>query len=57
MSAKQLSERQIGKLIRAGKDFLVKTPEERALALYAARFEGVKVTSRKSDSGYRIFFL
>jgi len=46
------------RLVQAGKDFTVATKKERALALYAARFAGAKVTSREiPKQGFKIFFL
>ena len=57
MKSKLLSESEIGEKIKAGKNFTVATKKERALCLYAARFMGVKVTSRKDGQSFKIFFL
>lgn len=58
MKNKPLSPDAIGAKIRLGKDFTVKTKKERALALFAARFAGAKVTSRAiPKKGFQIFFI
>ena len=57
MKRKPLAESEIGQLISKGKNFTVSTKKERALCLYAARFAGVKVTSRKDGQSFKIFFL
>lgn len=52
-----LSAPEIGKLIRAGKDFHVATNADRKAALQAAAFFGVEITTKAVESGFNIYFL
>jgi hypothetical protein len=55
---KQLSELRIAHLLRGGKTFKVATERERQKVLVGAKYQGVKVTTRKVDGaeGWNVLF-
>ena len=57
-SNKRLTAFEIGHRIRQGKTFKVGSERERKAALDAARFAGVEITTRVSDTGgFNVYFL
>lgn len=52
-----LPELQIASKIKAGKDFLVADVKSRRRALVAAKYLGVKITTRADGDKFHIIFL
>lgn len=58
MKRKGMSELEIGQRLKAGKEFEVATERERKGALTAAKFLGVEICTRKTETGaYLVRFL